>query len=125
MKAPWLLSLIALPLAVACGTPEPRDDGAGGSVTADAVEEVVYVDVRTPAEHAGGHVEGAIHIPHDEMERRWRELEPYRDRTLVVYCRTGRRSGLAIDVLRAKGFEHLVNGGGLRDLEARGVTIER
>ena len=57
-------------------------------------EEVVFVDVRTPAEYAAGHVEGAVHIPHTEMDRRYGELTEYADDEIVVYCRSGRRSGI-------------------------------
>lgn len=90
-----------------------------------AAEEVVYVDVRTPEEFAAGHVAGAINIPHTQMPERWRELERFRDDRLVVYCRSGRRSGIALDVLREAGFEHAENGGGLTDLARRGVPTTR
>lgn len=87
--------------------------------------DVVYLDVRTPGEFAAGHVQGTLHIPVDELERRARELEPYRDRKIVVYCRTGRRSAAAIDLLAARGFDRLENGGGLNSMAARGLTVTR
>ncbi|HUH13946.1 MAG TPA: rhodanese-like domain-containing protein [Longimicrobiales bacterium] len=137
MRSVWMAGgLVALSVgALACanGTDserEARPAGAeaatpGGGLEAPASEDVVYVDVRTPEEFAAGHVEGALHIPYDQMEARWRELEPHAEGTLVVYCRTGRRSGIALDVLRSKGFQNAVNGGGLGDLAARGVPTTR
>lgn len=86
---------------------------------------VLYVDVRTPEEFASGHVAGAVNIPHDQMEARWREIAAHQGDSVVVYCRTGRRSGLAIDVLREKGFARLENGGGFDQLAARGLPAER
>lgn len=109
----------ALLLAVAaCG----RSDG-----DADATPPAsgpVYLDVRTPEEFAAGHVRGTLHIPVEEIEQRWTELEPYRERDMIVYCRTGRRSAAAIEVLEANGFKRLRNGGGLDSLAAQGVAVE-
>jgi phage shock protein E len=85
---------------------------------------VVYVDVRRPDEWAAGRVSGAIHIPHTELAERWPELEAYRDHDIVLYCRTGRRSGIAEQILKEAGFERLRNGGGLVDLARQGVPVE-
>jgi phage shock protein E len=90
-----------------------------------AERRVVYVDVRTPEEWAAGHVEGAIHIPHTELAARWRELDAYRDDDIVLYCRTGRRSGIAEQILTQAGFERLHNGGGLTDMQRQGVPVVR
>lgn len=104
---------------------ERASDGNTAETAAAAGEEVVYVDVRSPEEFAAGHVVGAINIPHTEMAARHDELEPHADKEIVLYCRTGRRSGMAQDVLEREGFTNLTNAGGLRDLEARGVPTTR
>ena len=70
-------------------------------------EVPVVLDVRTPKEFAEGHVPGAINISHDELEARLAELEADRDRDVVVYCRSGRRAGLALDMLEKAGFKRL------------------
>ncbi len=62
----------------------------------------VLVDVRTDAEHARGHVEGALHIPLDELRDRLGELP--RDATLYAHCQTGLRSYLACRILAQHGF---------------------
>lgn len=67
---------------------------------------------------------GTLHIPLDELEQRWQELESYRDQHIVVYCRTGRRSAAAIELLRSRGFDHLENGGGVAQMAARGLPME-
>jgi phage shock protein E len=85
------------------------------------VDSVVYVDVRTDSEFNAGHVEGALHIPYDQMEQRFSELEPYAGQEIVVYCRSGHRAGIAKGVLDQHGFSDVVNGGGLTDLQAEGI----
>lgn len=67
---------------------------------------VKVVDVRTPAEFAAGHVPGAVNIPFDEMAKRAGELGPPAT-PVLLYCRSGRRSGIASEVLREKGFTRL------------------
>lgn len=63
----------------------------------------LVLDVRSDEEFSQGHVPGAVLIPHDQLEARIGELgEP---REVVVYCRSGRRSGLAQPVLEKHGFQ--------------------
>lgn len=122
-----LIALLVLGVAIPACDGAPADDRAPAAERAEtmAAEEVVYVDVRTPEEYAAGHVAGAINIPHTEMRERHEELEPYADRQLVLYCRSGRRSEIAKEILEDEGFTDLVNAGGLQDLQARGVPTER
>jgi phage shock protein E len=70
---------------------------------------VVVLDVRTPAEFAAGHVPGARNVSHDELAGRLGELTAWRDKVVVLYCRTGRRTALAQDVLRQAGFTKLLH----------------
>ena len=88
-------------------------------------EDVVFVDVRSPAEYARGHVAGAILIPHHQIGDRWRELRAHRDRRLLVYCRSGSRSRVATQVLRSRGFDGAENAGGLAPLRRAGLEIEK
>lgn len=69
--------------------------------------QLVVLDVRTPQEYAAGHVPGAINVPHDQVEQRLGELARLRDQDVVVYCKSGRRAGLALGVLEKAGFERL------------------
>jgi rhodanese-related sulfurtransferase len=87
-------------------------------------DQPLYLDVRTQAEYDAGHVAGTMHIPLDQLAQRWQELATFRDRPMVVYCRTGRRSAAAIDLLRNRGFERLENGGGVTHMAARGLPME-
>jgi phage shock protein E len=66
------------------------------------------LDVRSPEEYAGGHLPGAINIPVQELDRRVAEVGPI-DGELVVYCRSGHRSGRATELLRQHGFTKVHN----------------
>jgi rhodanese-related sulfurtransferase len=80
----------------------------GGDVSGAEARQLVQagarlVDVRTPGEFASGHIPGAINIPLQELQGRLRELEP-KDATVVLYCRSGHRSGNAARLLKGAGF---------------------
>ncbi len=78
------------------------------------------IDVRNPDEFAGGHVDNAVNLPVAELGSRLADVDKLvagdRSRPIVVYCGSGRRSAKAKTELEAKGFTHVVNGGGVDDL---------
>ena len=67
----------------------------------------VLVDVRTPAEVAEGMAPGAINIPLQEIEQRLSEFP--KDKDLLIYCRSGKRSMAASNFLVANGYEKVFN----------------
>jgi rhodanese-related sulfurtransferase len=69
--------------------------------------DVQIVDVRTPGEYAGGHVPGAINIPHMSVVSRKAELAG--DKELVMICQMGQRSALACEFAASLGFKDLFN----------------
>ncbi|MDR6224826.1 rhodanese-like domain-containing protein [Desmospora profundinema] len=72
-------------------------------------ENYVWVDVRTAEEYEAGHVPGSIHIPFDELDERGAELDEHKERTLMLICRSGRRSVIAAHTLHEQGFSRLFN----------------
>ena len=76
--------------------------------------EAHWIDVRTAEEYAAGHVSEAVNIPYEEITRRIGEVTTNKDALIYVYCRSGRRSGIAREALEA-GFSNVVNVGGLED----------
>lgn len=74
------------------------------------LDEYVLLDVRQPDEFSSGHLPGATSIPLDELPRRLDEIE--RDKSLLVYCRSGGRAGNAVAMLQQAGFDQAVNIGG-------------
>jgi rhodanese-related sulfurtransferase len=100
------------------------DDATTQVVTTPAAApQPLILDVRTLEEYAAGHVAGTVHIPLDQLEQRWQELAQYRNQPVIVYCRTGRRSAAAIDLLATKGFSRLENGGGVSQMARRGLRM--
>jgi phage shock protein E len=66
---------------------------------------LVLLDVRTPDEFAAGHIPGAVNIPHDQLPNRLAELAGAKNKEVVVYCRSGRRSAIAQETLTKEGFK--------------------
>lgn len=75
----------------------------------DPKSGVVLFDVRTPEEYAEGHIPGARNIPVQDLGSRMGEV-PKTGR-VVVYCRSGNRSGRAQAMLEAAGYQDVVNFG--------------
>lgn len=87
-------------------------------------DHLFLLDVRTPQEFAEGHVPGAVNISHDQLAQRLAEVP--KDKDVVLYCRSGRRAGMAADVLRANGYTRLSHlDGDMQAWVANGRPIER
>lgn len=79
--------------------------------------EALWVDVRTADEYNANHVSGAVNIPYTEISDRINEVTRDKDALIYVYCRSGRRSGIAQTTLREAGYTSVVNIGGLEDAQ--------
>ena len=86
--------------------PFTRISAADAKAKIDA-GNVQVVDVRTAGEYAGGHVPGALNIPHMSILARKAEIAS--DRELVFICQVGQRSALACEFATAAGFSGLFN----------------
>jgi len=86
-------------------------------------DEFVFVDVRQATELAdGGMIEGALHIPTQDLPRRLGELDS--ERETIVYCAAGVRSLDAVMFMREKGFDNAWSlGGGLPHWQADGGVV--
>ncbi|NRA55549.1 MAG: rhodanese-like domain-containing protein [Gammaproteobacteria bacterium] len=78
----------------------------------------LIVDARTAQEYAAGHLEGAINIPFDVAVSLFKTLDISKNRDIVLYCRSGNRSGMAFESLTKAGYTNLHNGGGLNAILA-------
>lgn len=78
--------------------------------------EAVIIDVRSPGEYADARLKGAINIPYDVIGEEITQLGLAKDQSIVVYCRSGRRSGIAQEILQNQGFKKVYNGGGLQEM---------
>jgi sulfur dioxygenase len=94
----------------------------------DGASPPLLLDVREPEEFVGelGHIEGALLVPLDALERRLPKLAGYVDRDVIVVCRAGARSASAGAILCRAGFRRVINlqGGMLAWTEA-GLPVQR
>lgn len=109
-----LVLLLLLFMVAGCGSPESSQK-TSGVVSADAL----IIDVRTQQEYDAGHVTAAILIPYDVIGDRIGEVTTNKQQQIIVYCRSGRRSGIAQRTLREMGFLHVENAGGLAAARTR------
>ena len=76
----------------------------------------VMIDVRTDEEWNAGYIEGAIHIPLSEIERDIENYEISKDEEILLYCRSGNRSGRAKIILDELGYTNTTNIGGINNV---------
>ena len=79
----------------------------------------VLLDVRTPEEHKSGYLEGAVLLPLAELESKISSKVADKNTPVYIYCRSGRRSGIAVEKLKAVGYTKLHNLGGLKDAQEK------
>lgn len=80
-----------------------------------AAARPLLIDVRTPAEWQEGHLEGAILVPYENIGGEIEKIAPDRKTKINLYCRSGRRSGIALDALKAIGYEDVTNFGSVKE----------
>lgn len=89
-------------------------------------KDAVVVDVREVSEYNSGHVPHSRHIPLGALGKRHVELERYKNRPLLVVCRSGARSGSACGMLRKYGFEEVYNlSGGVGAWQHANLPLEK
>jgi rhodanese-related sulfurtransferase len=81
----------------------------------DTESGYIILDVRTQEEYDEAHIPGAIVIPNTEIEARAESELPDKDQMILVYCRSGRRSKLAADILVELGYTNIYEFGGIID----------
>ena len=78
-------------------------------------EGAIIIDVRSPAEFSGGYIENSLNIPVGELMNKLEHLKD-KDQTIITCCASGMRSGAAKQLLVAKGYTNVINGGGWSSL---------
>lgn len=86
----------------------------------------LLIDVRSSAEYADGHIPGAINIAHDTIQGSEAVLQEWKDKVVILYCRSGRRSTLAAGVLEKAGFSDVrLLEGNMPGWEDKGLPVEK
>ena len=91
--------------------------GAEAKALMDSESEYIIIDARTQSEYDEGHISGAILIPEYEIVDRAEKELPDKDRLILVYCRSGRRSKIAAEELVKLGYTNVKEFGGIIDWE--------
>jgi phage shock protein E len=77
---------------------------------------VTIIDVREPNEFQGGHIEGAMNIPLGSIPNSVAKIKKM-SQPIIVYCRSGMRSGQAMMFLKTQGLKEVYNGGGINQMQ--------
>lgn len=83
---------------------------------------IVILDVRTEEEYSVSHIENSILLPHDEILEKAEDVLVDKDATILIYCRSGRRSALAAQDLIDLGYKSVYDFGGIIDWPYDTVT---
>ena len=81
----------------------------------DSDEEHIILDTREQDEFNEGHIPNAILIPYTEIENKAEEMLSDKDKLILVYCRSGRRSKIAAEALSKLGYTNVKEFGGIID----------
>ncbi|QFG54039.1 rhodanese-like domain-containing protein [Chryseobacterium sp.] len=92
-----------------CNTTKPAEVKTQPTGIKEQVRQgAMLVDVRTPEEFAEGSIDGAINIPLDQVQSR---VDEFRGKpSVIVFCKSGNRSGQAIKILEENGIHNVTNG---------------
>jgi rhodanese-related sulfurtransferase len=118
-----ILLLVAVMLLTACGQDKENDrEATYMNITAEKAKQImdmeegyIILDVRTQEEYDEGHIPGAILIPNTEIEDRAEDELTDKNQLILVYCRSGRRSKLAAEILVDLGYTNIREFGGIID----------
>ena len=118
-----ILILLAVVLLTACGnTNENNQEAAYMNITAEEAKQImdtetgyIILDVRTQEEYDESHIPGAIVIPNTESEPRAEQELTDKGQMILVYCRSGRRSKQAAEILVTLGYTNVKEFGGIID----------
>lgn len=79
-------------------------------------ENTIVIDVRDQWEYDNGHIRNAINIPLNEIPAKIEEFRKMKD-PVILYCRSGNRSGAAVNILKQAGVTNVYNGGSILDMQ--------
>ena len=111
-------------LAGCSSTPSATNLDAAAFSQKTSESGVITLDVRTPGEFMVGHVQGAINIDVEGLQFETEVAKLDKSATYAVYCHSGRRSGIAVDIMSKDGFKSLFNlTNGIADWQANNLPL--
>ena len=124
MKKLFAVLVVSTFLLTGCGSEANTNLGAQDFQAKTQEAGVVTLDVRTPGEFVSGHLVNALNIDVEgsQFDAEIGKLD--KEATYAVYCRSGRRSQVAIDRMKDAGFKNLVNlNAGVQEWAAAGLPL--
>lgn len=96
----------------------------GAFAAAMAQPNTVLIDVRTPAEFAAGHISGASNIDVESADFASQIASLDKTKTYALYCHSGRRSGIAMQLMQQAGFTNVYDlSGGIENWQSQGMSL--
>jgi len=116
MRSAAAAALLAATALVSATTGCSSDASTDSAATSQVdIANAGLIDVRTPAEFASGHLEGADNIDVQSSDFAAKVSQLPKDAPYVVYCRSGNRSAAAIEQMQSLGFTNLLDGGSVQE----------
>jgi phage shock protein E len=124
----WILVALAIPVLLLAMREASWAEGGVSAKEAAALikktKKLQLIDVRTEGEYAAGHLAQAKLIPVQEIEARLGEID--KSKPVLLYCRSGHRSGVALKLLAGKGFSDVKHiEGGINAWQAEGLPVTK
>ena len=83
------------------------------------LDNAVLLDVRQADEFNAGHIDGAVLVPHDMIAEKVGAVVLNKNTPVYVYCRSGRRSAIAVEAMKKLGYTNLTDLGGMDEAKKR------
>jgi phage shock protein E len=83
------------------------------------LNNAVLLDVRQADEFNAGHIKGAVLVPHDMIAEKIGAVVPDKNTPVYIYCRSGRRSAIAVKAMKKLGYTNLTDLGGMEEAKKR------
>jgi rhodanese-related sulfurtransferase len=128
-KKNFLVLSLTIALILTAGCSKKEDNSTYTKISAeeakkmmDEKEDIIILDVRTEEEYQEGHIDGAILIPDNEITETAESILTDKSATILVYCRSGRRSANASKELSELEYTNIYDFGGINNWKYDIVT---
>lgn len=133
MKTNRILSLLIVfvsAFAISSSCQQPKSDGTAQTIDAAAYKKLtqdksnILLDVRTPQEYAEGHLANSINLDYQSSAFQEEIAKLDKSKSYLVYCRSGKRSAAAMEMMEKAGFKKVTNlDGGIMSWESNGFEV--
>jgi len=87
-------------------------------------DDAVVIDVRPAADYAKGHIINAINIPASNLQTQMKQMEKYKNKKIILSCRSGAQSAVACKQLGKQGYENVYNlKGGILNWQSENLPV--